>query len=75
MLGTVSERIMYVKPGCPYCERARDGLRASGHEWEERDATTRGDWRDELFRHSNGTGIVPTIVAPDGVQIGWKGGG
>ena len=38
---------MYVKPACPYCQEARDALAADGVEWEERDATTRADWRAE----------------------------
>ena len=62
---------MYVKPGCPYCEAAREGLSAEGLDWEERDATTNSAWRDELFEHTKGTGLVPTIVAPDGIQVGW----
>lgn len=66
---------MYVKPGCPYCEAAREGLSAQGLDWEERDATERPEWRAELFHHSNDTGIVPTIVGPDGTTIGWEGGG
>lgn len=67
---------MYVKPGCPYCQAARDELSAEGLDWEERDATQSQEWRAELFRHSNDTGIVPTIVGPDGTTtIGWKGGG
>ena len=66
---------MYVKPGCPYCQQARDALAARGAEWEERDATESRAWRDELFRHSNDTGVVPTIVGPEGVQIGWEGRG
>ena len=70
----VASRIMYVKPGCPWCDQARDGLRAEGLDWEERDATSRSDWREELFTHSP-SGKVPTIVAPDGVTIGWLGGG
>ena len=40
---------MYVKPSCPYCQAARDSLAADGLEWEERDATTRPDWRAELM--------------------------
>jgi glutaredoxin 3 len=71
----MADRIMYVKPGCPYCARARETLRAQGLDWEERDATANPAWREELMRHSNGTGIVPTIVAPGGVTIGWEGGG
>jgi glutaredoxin 3 len=71
----MSERVMYVKPGCPYCEQAREALAAEGLEFEERDATVNRAWREELFEHSRGSGVVPTIVAPDGVTVGWNGGG
>jgi glutaredoxin 3 len=71
----MAERIMYVKPGCPYCEGARERLSGSGLEWEERDATTRPDWREELFSLSPG-GMVPTIVEPGGeVTVGLDGRG
>jgi glutaredoxin 3 len=66
---------MYVKPGCPYCEAARAAFREQGVEWEERDATVSGEWRAELFEHSSGSGLVPTIVSSDGVTVGWQGGG
>lgn len=66
-------RIMYVKPGCPYCQAAREGLTAQGIEWEERDATARDDWKKELFEVSP-RGVVPTIVG-DEVTVGWEGGG
>jgi len=65
---------MYVKPGCPYCQAAREHMTAEGVEWEERDATERREWRDELYTHSS-RGLVPTIVAPEGTTIGWQGGG
>jgi glutaredoxin 3 len=71
----MSERIMYVKPGCPYCQKARDALGAEGLGWEERDATSNPAFREELFRHSNGSGVVPTIVSGEGVQVGWEGRG
>lgn len=65
-------QVMYVKPNCPYCEDARQALREEGTEFEERDATTRADWREELMRYSKGTGLVPTIVAGDEVlSVGW----
>ena len=70
----MSDRIMYVKPGCPYCQSARAGLGADGLDWEERDATANAEWRRELFEHSP-SGKVPTIVGPEGVMIGWEGGG
>jgi glutaredoxin len=68
--------VVYVKPNCPYCEEARTELRAEGVEFEERDATTRADWRAELMEHSRSTGMVPTVVR-DGevVTVGWKGRG
>jgi glutaredoxin 3 len=67
---------MYVKPGCPYCEQARLGLRSEGREFEERDATANPDWKAELMRFSRRTGVVPTIVE-DGrvVSVGWNGHG
>ena len=71
----MADRVMYVKPGCPYCQAAREALSAEGLEWEERDATTDRSWRSELMEHSQGSGVVPTIVAPDGVTIGWNGRG
>src|SRR3954463_9229272 len=72
----MAARIMYVKPNCPYCEEARQALRADGLEFEERDATTRPDWRAELMEHSRDTGKVPTIVMGDEVvTIGGRGGG
>jgi glutaredoxin len=68
--------VVYVKPNCPYCDEARTALRADGVEFEERDATTRADWRAELMEHSRSTGMVPTIVREgEVVTVGWKGRG
>jgi len=50
----MADRVMYVKPGCPYCQQARDEMGADGLEWEERDATTRSDWREELMTFTKG---------------------
>ena len=68
--------LLYVKPNCPYCEQARQSLTADGAAFEERDATTRPDWRAELMEHSRGSGMVPTLVR-DGevVTVGWNGHG
>jgi glutaredoxin 3 len=65
--------IMYVKPGCPYCQAAREHLAGAGGEVEERDATTSAAWKAELMDLTNGTGVVPTIVRDDGsdVQVGF----
>ena len=72
----MAQRIMYVKPNCPYCAEAREEMTAQGLEFEERDATTREDWRAELMEHSRDTGKVPTVVMGDEVvTVGWKGRG
>ena len=68
--------VVYVKPNCPYCEEARRDLAADAVEFEERDATTREDWRAELMEHSRGSGMVPTVVREgEVVTVGWKGRG
>ncbi len=64
--------VMYVKPGCPYCQAAREQLAADGEQVEERDATQSPAWRAELMGHTNDRGIVPTIVREGGrVQVGF----
>lgn len=66
---------MYVKPGCPYCDGMRERLRDAGLDWDERDATTRQDWREELFAVSP-RGTVPAVVEPEGgVTVGLDGRG
>ena len=66
---------MYVKPGCPYCQAAREQLAAEGAIVEERDATQNPAWKDELMGYTNHRGIVPTIVRSGGdgrdVQVGF----
>ena len=67
--------VMYVKPGCPYCEAAREHLTAEGESFEERDATTDAGWKAELMRYSRNTGLVPTIVrdadGSEAIQVGF----
>jgi glutaredoxin len=64
--------IMYVKPGCPYCQAAREHLAENGEAVEERDATKNDAWRAELMGYTNNRGVVPTIVWSDGRrQVGF----
>jgi glutaredoxin 3 len=63
--------LMYVKPGCPYCQAAREHLASEGERVEERDATQSAEWKAELMRYTNNRGVVPTIVRPEGVQVGF----
>lgn len=64
--------IMYVKPGCPYCQAAREQLAAEGAQVQERDATQNPAWKTELMRYTNNRGVVPTIVRGErDVQVGF----
>ena len=64
--------VMYVKPGCPYCQDAREHLAEQGETVEERDATADSGFRTELMGYTNNRGIVPTIVREGGqVQVGF----
>jgi len=64
--------VMYVKPGCPYCQTAREHLAAEGESVEERDATENADWKAELMAYTSDRGMVPTIVWEDGrKQVGF----
>jgi glutaredoxin len=62
---------MYVKPGCPYCQAAREQLAAEGARVEERDATADPVWKAELMGYTNRRGVVPTIVRDGEVQVGF----
>jgi glutaredoxin len=65
--------VLYVKPGCPYCQAAREHLAAEGETVEERDATRSAEWRDDVMGYTNNRGIVPVIVRSDRekVQVGF----
>jgi glutaredoxin 3 len=54
--------VMYVKPGCPYCQQARDFYKSRGVEWTEYDAQNDRARRAEMFKYSGGDPTVPCIV-------------
>jgi glutaredoxin len=68
--------VMYVKPGCPWCEEQRERFRSQGVEWEEIDAQADPTAREELIRYTDGTRTVPTVVE-DGrvISVGFDGHG
>jgi glutaredoxin 3 len=53
---------MYVKPGCPYCQQARDFYTSRGVEWTEYDAQNDKTRRAEMFAYSGDDPTVPCIV-------------
>ena len=64
--------VIYTKPGCPYCQQAREYYNSKGLTFIDRDAQTNKEFRAEMFKYSGGDPTVPCIVK-DGeyVQSGW----
>ena len=45
--------IIYTKPGCPYCQQARDYYNSKGITFVDRDAQTNKEFRAEMFNPFN----------------------
>lgn len=68
--------VIYTKPGCPYCAKAREHYRQNGIDFDERNAQDNLEYRREMFSYSNGDPTVPVIVENGRLkQIGWEGRG
>jgi glutaredoxin 3 len=64
--------VMYIKPGCPYCQRARDYYSENNISFVEYDAENDSARRKEMFGFSGGDPTVPCIVENGKfVQSGW----
>ena len=64
--------VIYTKPGCPYCQQARDHYNSKGLSFKDYDAQSDRARRVEMLGFSSGDPTVPCIVQ-DGkyVQSGW----
>jgi glutaredoxin len=68
--------ILYTKPGCPYCAKAREYYTEKGVPFEDRNAQDNLAYRKEMFSFSDGDPTVPVIVENGRLkQIGWEGRG
>lgn len=68
--------IIYTKPGCPYCAKAREYYTDKGIAFEDRNAQDNLTYRKEMFAYSGGDPTVPVIVEHGTLkQIGWEGRG
>ena len=68
--------IIYTKPGCPHCAKAREHYTQKGISFEDRNAQDNLDYRKEMFSYSSGDPTVPVIVENGKLkQIGWEGRG
>lgn len=64
--------VMYVKPGCPYCQKARDHFNENGIAFVEYDAQNDLARQREMLELSGGDLVVPCIVENgEHVQSGW----
>lgn len=61
--------IIYSKPGCPYCQKAREHYRSIGVDYIDYDAQNDKQRQREMLQFSGGDPTVPCIV-DDGVYIG-----
>ena len=64
--------VLYTKPGCPYCQQARDHFNAQGEAFIEYDAQNDKARQIEMLEYSGGDRTVPVVVR-DGrfMQSGW----
>jgi glutaredoxin len=64
--------VMYVKPDCPYCQRARDYYNESNIPFVEYDAQNDKARQREMLEYTGGDLTVPAIVENgEYVQSGW----
>ncbi len=61
--------VIYIKPGCPYCQKARDHYNSQGIPFTEYDAQNDLARRREMLAFSDGDPTVPCIVE-DGAYRG-----
>lgn len=72
----MAQVIIYTKPGCPYCAKARSWYRTQGVAFEERNAQDDPVFRREMLRFSSNDPTVPVIVVDGELkQVGWEGRG
>jgi glutaredoxin len=62
--------ILYTLPECDVSDLAREGLRAQGIDFEERNVMKDKAWFDEALGYSI---FVPIILRDGKVEIGWQG--
>lgn len=64
--------VMYVKPGCPYCEKARVYYNENSIAFTEYDAQNDKQRQKDMLDISGGNIVVPCIVENgEYIQSGW----
>jgi glutaredoxin 3 len=70
----MAEVKMFTKPGCPYCQAAKEHYDSAGIAYDEVDVVGNAAAQKELLDLSGGRRIVPVIVDKGEVKVGWGGG-
>lgn len=69
---TIMSLVIYSKPGCPYCDKARTYYNDNGIEFTEYDAQNDKERQNEMLEFSGGNIVVPCIVENgEYIQSGW----
>jgi glutaredoxin 3 len=64
--------VIYTKPGCPYCQQAREHYNAEGIAFTEYDAQNDRERQQDMLSISSGDLVVPCIVENGNyIQSGW----
>jgi glutaredoxin len=64
--------VIYTKPGCPYCDKARDYYNENGIKFTEYNAQDDPQRKKEMLELSGGDLVVPCIVENgEYIQSGW----
>lgn len=64
--------VIYTKPDCPYCDKARVHYNENGIEFTEFDAQNDKKHQNDMLEYSSGNLTVPVIVENgEYVQSGW----
>lgn len=65
---------LYVKAGCPFCDRKRAELAARGAEVREIDVGARPEVIPELLKLTRGRRVVPVVVEEGRIEVAVEGG-
>lgn len=64
--------VIYTKPGCPYCQKARDFYNENAVPFIEYDAQNDKQAQKAMLEYSGGDLVVPCIVENgEYIQSGW----
>lgn len=64
--------VMYTKPGCPYCDKARNYYNENNIKFTEYDAQNNPQRKKEMLDYAGGDLTVPCIVENgEYIQSGW----